>query len=92
MNKHRNMSVIFLNHLTVDEFYESHDIFIDKFVKQVIKENDDKKYPIKNPNDKFVCKICHGRYCRSEKARHEKSNKHQNKIIEIKDYLKLLVG
>ena len=62
------------------------DIF-DKFLKLTLKTYDNKIYPIKHPNDSFVCPFCKTEYKRSRKATHEKCSKHLKSISKIKNSL-----
>lgn len=67
-----------------DEVYEFHRQITDELLKKKQKEYDDSKYPCdRGPNDKLKCQICGGRYLRSSRSAHHKTEKHRKKIREI---------
>lgn len=44
------------------------------------KEEEDNKNKKKDPNEKITCKICNGKYTRTNKATHEKTAKHKREL------------
>jgi hypothetical protein len=43
-------------------------------------EEEANKHIEKKPTDKIVCKICKGKYTRSNKAKHEKTARHKREV------------
>jgi len=79
------MSIKLIKKLNSDEMFKLLQIYYYEYLNKKIKEFDDENYPIKSYDDKFVCKICNGTYLRYSRSRHEKSKKHHNKFMELKE-------
>lgn len=57
---------------------------IRSLVHKIQKDYDCDEYEEKDKNDKLVCQLCKGRYIRQKKSTHLRTNKHINKIKQLK--------
>lgn len=57
---------------------------IRSLVHKIQKDYDCDEYEEKDKNDKLVCQLCKGRYIRQKKSIHLRTNKHINKIKQLK--------
>ena len=79
------MSYSRIKRLNANQLFNLQANITKELIKKVQREYDESIYPIKTPSDKLECKICGGRYTRSDKSRHDRGKKHLNKVAEIFD-------
>lgn len=77
------MSSRSIKKLNSDQLFELQQEICQELLRKLQKEYDDYHYPIKNPKDKLICRICGGSYTRQKKSTHDRTNKHKNRVNEI---------
>lgn len=77
-----------MEHNITINFLHEYENFVNNYINNEQKKYTDELFVEKTPSDKINCLICNGKYIRSLKCLHEKTNKHKIALQKLQDELK----